>query len=249
MAVGVSKLMWEYLPLVYNFLHSQNFAVDRLFILILKKDLDVFVRFFVKLNAIAITDHNTIAGAIVARKIYEKDLIIVVGSEISTDFGDIIGIFLNEEIKSRNIYEVIDKIKSQDGLVLIPHPFKTKSMLQIKSIIDHVDLLEGYNSRHPITSKQLIELKAMNKPIVAGSDAHFLREIGLSRTIIHYEFELNNEEEVRRALLHGIIEISGAPSPFYLEPLSQIIKGLKCQDLKLIGWGALNLVRYSVHEI
>jgi len=49
-----------------------------------------------------------------------------------------------------------------------------------EGIIDHVDLLEGYNLRHPITSKQFSALKAMNRPIVAGSDAHFLREIGLS---------------------------------------------------------------------
>jgi len=200
----------------------------------------------VKLDAIAITDHNTIAGAIATRKIREKNsIIVIVGSEISTDLGDVIGIFLNEEIKSRNVYDVIDEIKSQDGLVLIPHPFKTKSILQIKGIIDHVDLLEGCNSRHPITPEQFSVLKAINKPIVAGSDAHFPQEIGLSRTIVHYEFGLDNEEDVRRALLHGTIEISGAPSPFYLEPLSQIIKGLKRKDLKLIGWGALNLIRYK----
>jgi predicted metal-dependent phosphoesterase TrpH len=199
----------------------------------------------VKLDAIAITDHNTISGAIVARKIHEKCPMVIVGSEISTDFGDVIGIFLNEEIKSRNIYDVIDEIKSQDGLILIPHPFRTKGILQVKSIMDNVDLLEGYNSRHPTTLNQLNALKAMNKPIVAGSDAHFPQEIGLSRTIINYEFELDNEEDVRRALLHGTIEISGLPSPFYLEPLSQIIKGLKHKDLKLIGWGALNLIRYK----
>ena len=197
----------------------------------------------VKLNAIAISDHNTTAGAVIARKICEKGSItVVVGSEISTDLGDVIGIFLNEEIKSRNIYEVIDEIKSQDGLVLIPHPFKTKRILQIKDIMDHVDLLEGCNSRHPITSKQVSILKAMNKPIVAGSDAHFPQEIGLSRTIIRYES--NSEEDLKKALLKGEIEIYGSPSPFYLELLSQIVKGLKHKDLKLAGWGVLNLIKY-----
>jgi predicted metal-dependent phosphoesterase TrpH len=196
----------------------------------------------VKLDAIAITDHNTIAGAVAARKNCEKGSItVIVGSEISTDFGDVIGIFLNEETKSRSIHEVIEEIKSQDGLVLIPHPFKTK-ILRINGIIDHLDLLEGCNSRHPITSEQLSALKAMNKPIVAGSDAHFPQEIGLSRTIVHHE--LNDEEELRKALLEGEIEICGSSSPFYLEPLSQIVKGLKHRDLKLIGWSVLNLIRY-----
>jgi predicted metal-dependent phosphoesterase TrpH len=197
----------------------------------------------VKLDAIAITDHNTISGAIVARKIHEKCPMVIVGSEISTNFGDVIGIFLNEEIKSRNIYDVIDEIKSQDGLILIPHPFRTKGILQVKSIMDNVDLLEGYNSRHPTTLNQLNALKAMNKPIVAGSDAHFPQEIGLSRTIVRHE--LSSEEDLRKALLGGKIEIYGSPSPFYLEPLSQIVKGLKHKDLKLIEWNILNLIRYK----
>jgi hypothetical protein len=108
-----------------------------------------------------------------------------------------------------------------------------------------MDLLEGYNLRHPITSEQLSALKVMNKPIVAGSDAHFPQEIGLFRTIVRHE--LSSEEDLRKALLGGKIEIYGSPSPFYLEPLSQIVKGLKHKDLKLIGWSILNLIRYKTN--
>jgi hypothetical protein len=144
---------------------------------------------------------------------------------------------------SRNVHEVIEKIKAQDGLVLIPHPFKTK-ILQTIDLIDSVDLIEGYNSRHPPTAEQVSILKGMKKPLVAGSDAHFPKEIGLSRTITYYE--LNDEEDVRKALLQEKIEIQGLPSPFYLEPLSQIVKGLKHKDLKLIGWSVLNLIRSGI---
>jgi predicted metal-dependent phosphoesterase TrpH len=197
-----------------------------------------------QLDAIAITDHNTIRGGVITHKTCRKNsIIVVIGSEISTNLGDIIGLFLNEEIKSRNVHEVIDKIKAQDGLVLIPHPFKTK-ILQTIGLIDNVDLIEGYNSRHPPTAEQVNILKGMNKPLVAGSDAHFPKEIGLSRTVTYYE--LDGEEDVRKALLQEKIEIQGSPSPFYLEPLSQIVRGLKHKDLKLIGWSVLNLIKSGI---
>jgi predicted metal-dependent phosphoesterase TrpH len=194
----------------------------------------------VKLNAIAIVDHNTITGAIVARKICKEDSLVIIGSEITTNLGDIIGLFLNEEIRSRNVFEVIDEVKSQDGLILLPHPFRTvKDIFEIKEVIPLIDLIEGYNSRHPITFKQFSQLKMLTKPLVAGSDAHFTREIGLCRTVVHKE--INTEEDLRKALLEEVIDICGSPSPSYLEFLSQLIKGLKRKDLKLIGWSLFNL--------
>ena len=58
----------------------------------------------VGLSGIAVTDHNTIKGGLTAKK-YENDKIqVIVGSEILTDKGEIIGIFLTEEIKSTAIY-------------------------------------------------------------------------------------------------------------------------------------------------
>ncbi len=52
------------------------------------------------LDGIAITDHNTLKGGIETSKINNKDdFIVIVGSEIKTEYGDVIGLFLNEEIK------------------------------------------------------------------------------------------------------------------------------------------------------
>lgn len=47
----------------------------------------------------------------------------MIGSEISTERGEVIGLFLSEEIISRNFLEVIDLIKEQGGIVVLPHPF------------------------------------------------------------------------------------------------------------------------------
>jgi len=60
------------------------------------------------LQGVAITDHNTMKGAIKARKEI-KNFLIIVGSEIRTNKGEIIGLFLEEEVKSRDLIEVIDE--------------------------------------------------------------------------------------------------------------------------------------------
>ena len=194
------------------------------------------------LNAIAVTDHNTIAGGMKTLRLNEKhSIIVIVGAEIATNIGDIIGLFLNEEIKSKDALDVIYEIKSQSGLVLIPHPFKMHKFDDIKPLMNNIDLLEGYNSRHPVTLEQMRSLKLMNKPLVAGSDAHFSREIGLSQTIL--QCEVDDEEEIRKILLSGKINIRGIFAPSYFEPMSQIIKGLNCKDLKILGWASINLMR------
>ncbi len=63
------------------------------------------------LNGIAITDHNTIKGGLKTKKYENADFTVIVGSEISTERGEIIGLFLEEEVKSTNVQEVITEIK------------------------------------------------------------------------------------------------------------------------------------------
>jgi predicted metal-dependent phosphoesterase TrpH len=68
------------------------------------------------LDGIAITDHDTIRGGLEAQKLKPRDLDIIVGAEIKTDRGDVIGLFLNEEIQARDHMEVIDAIRRQGGI-------------------------------------------------------------------------------------------------------------------------------------
>ena len=46
----------------------------------------------------------------------------IVGSEISTERGEIIGLFLKEEIKSKDVQDVISEIKEQNGIIVIHIP-------------------------------------------------------------------------------------------------------------------------------
>ena len=90
------------------------------------------------LDGIAVTDHNTIRGGVETEKSNKSQLEIIIGSEIKTEYGDIIGLFLNEEIKSTTFWEVIDEINSQSGLVVLPHPFR-KNKVFPSEFINKID--------------------------------------------------------------------------------------------------------------
>lgn len=140
------------------------------------------------LGGIAITDHDTIKGGLEAKK-YETDVIeIIVGCELNTAHGEIIGLFLTEEIKSRDVDEAIDEIHSQGGLVIIPHPFDSlrNSFKNLKDYVEKIDAIEGFNSRcifDRYNKRAVTFAKDHNIPIVAGSDAHYPNEIGLAGVI------------------------------------------------------------------
>ena len=75
------------------------------------------------LNGVAITDHNSIKGGLMAKSFENDNFRVIVGSEITTDRGEVIGLFLSEEIAPGNFGDVIAEIRDQGGLVILPHPF------------------------------------------------------------------------------------------------------------------------------
>ena len=161
------------------------------------------------LNGIAITDHITIKGGINAKKWNtDKDFEIIIGAEIKTDFGDIIGLFLNSEISGNGFDSVIDQISSQGGVSILAHPFREYA--HPEKIIEKIDLIEGFNARSLRASNQLAKDLAIkkSKAMTAGSDAHALYEIGKGITIIEGDAEI--------ALKKGNTQIIGTESNYYI---------------------------------
>lgn len=135
------------------------------------------------LDAIVICDHNTLKGAIETQALNnDSGLIVIPGAEIATDAGDITGIFIKNEIKSRKFSEVVREIKDQGGHVILNHPYKGHDL----SLIDFsmIDFIEGWNSRLDLnTNSMAVDLaRKHNIPVVGGSDAHVYPEIGLCCT-------------------------------------------------------------------
>ena len=173
------------------------------------------------LFGIAITDHNTITGAIKTKSLAGDDFMVIIGSEITTDKGDLIGLFLNENIKSRRFIEVIDAINDQGGISILPHPYKNKFADPIE-LINNVDMIEVMNARisKKLNEKASILSKKFRKSIVAGSDAHTSFEIGRVQSILTGEQTFNNSEDVQKYLLKGNVTILGNESPFHIRMLS-----------------------------
>jgi len=158
---------------------------------------------------VAITDHNTIAGALALLEM-APDLVIV-GEEIKTDVGEIIAYFLEEEVpKGLPVREAIARVREQGGVVGVSHPLdrlrrEAMGLPHLLSVIEQVDLLEAFNARttFPSDNRRALDLaREWGLLATAGSDAHVAWEIG------HAYMEMpafNDQEEFLRSLAQGQI--------------------------------------------
>ncbi len=131
------------------------------------------------LHAIALTDHDEVEGALRLSKSFPT----IVGEEVSSDSGDITGLFLNSKVERGPALEVMDRIRAQGGLVVIPHPFDSlrKEALTSEELCRKADLIEVFNSRvmrAEDNARARDFAERADLPGVVGSDAHTSLEIG-----------------------------------------------------------------------
>jgi predicted metal-dependent phosphoesterase TrpH len=152
------------------------------------------------LDFVCLTDHNTIAGAQeLARLNHDPHLQVVVGAEYATDRGDVIGLFLEREIKERSWTAVVAEIRAQGGLVLMPHPYRNHRLDE--AIWDDVDMVEVFNARSSkeANAAALEQATGRGKPAFVGSDGHTAWEILRGATLV----ELEGDGELRQMLLEA----------------------------------------------
>jgi hypothetical protein len=168
----------------------------------------------VGINCLGIADHNTLAGALKMKEI--APFFIIPGEEILTATGEVIGFFLSQEIPSKlSMKETVERIKAQDGLVCIPHPYDRLRYSVFRDqvfddIMPQVDIIEAFNARSlsPSSATRAMELvRKYDKLASAGSDAHTLPEIGNAYVEMP---DFNSKEEFLSSLAKG--KISGSKS-------------------------------------
>jgi hypothetical protein len=146
------------------------------------------------IDCVAVTDHNTIRGALAVREL--ADFRVIVGEEIRSADGEIIGLFLTEEVpRGLPAEESIERVKGQGGLVGIPHPYdRLRSALRHEEMLrlaERIDFIEALNARIVFpgnNDKARRFAREHGLAISAGSDAHSPRELG--RTYVEMrEFE------------------------------------------------------------
>ncbi len=171
------------------------------------------------LRGIALTEHGYPA---LRRVIVRDGRFLLPACEFkSSDYGEVIGIFISEVIQNRSFAEIAEDIHDQGGIVVLPHPRDpTRKYTAIRKglpddvIMRHVDLIEGINSRCIIDTfnKRAQALaKRLGKPMTAGSDGHTYFEVGNARTWLQ---DIETADDIYEALKKGRTQITGHSSMF-----------------------------------
>ncbi len=140
-----------------------------------------------KLDVIAVTDHDRIDLAMELH--HELGQQIIVGEEIMTTDGEVIGLFLQEWIAPhQSIHETIRCIRDQSGLVYLPHPFdRHRHGIRPDQAmpIAEIDILESFNARcqDDQANQQAWEFAQTNDLLAfSSSDSHSVGELGSTYT-------------------------------------------------------------------
>ncbi len=139
-----------------------------------------------ELDVIAVTDHDRITFATALHEqLGDK---IIIGEEITTTEGEIIGLFLKATILSQlSPEETIRQVRAQNGLVYIPHPFETVrrgvSLQTLRRIAADVDIIEVYNGRAYFQNKSTAaKAWAEAHPVASASSSDAHGKVGWGRT-------------------------------------------------------------------
>jgi predicted metal-dependent phosphoesterase TrpH len=142
------------------------------------------------IDVLCVTDHNAIEGAVRLQRELEGNGIcrVIVGEEVRTHTGEIIGLFLTERISfGDNAIDTAKQIRKQGGVMYVPHPFDpmrrnlTEASLIELSDLGLVDAIEAHNSKTSLQSlnKRAREFgESRGLALGAGSDAHVPHALG-----------------------------------------------------------------------
>ena len=144
------------------------------------------------IDVLAVTDHSQIDGAFEAQAI--GALPVIIGEEIKTDRGELLGYFLQEFIPpGMSVLDTARAIKEQGGIVSVPHPFDRHRSSAIErealhEVVGELDMVEVFNSRNisdadNAAARQFQEERGLVAAV--GSDAHSRMELARS----HQEIE------------------------------------------------------------
>ena len=144
------------------------------------------------LGAIAVTDHNEIAGAHEARELSEREggVKVIVAEEVKTaEQGEVIGLFIEEKIeRGMTLAETIAEIHRQGGLAYVPHPFDRMHTVpgydDLLAVVDQIDAIEVFNAKVAFAgfNEEAAKFAAKYRIVAgAGSDSHVTQGLGSVR--------------------------------------------------------------------
>lgn len=199
------------------------------------------------IDVLAVTDHNTWQGAVETRAAAEKlglPLTVVIGSEVQTMQGDVIGLFLTRDERETNAPDLCDAIHAAGGLVLLPHPYKWHELDE--ALLARCDLIEIYNGHTGrADNTRAAELaRTRGLPELVGPDAHLLEELGLAMNVFEGE-KPRDEAALKQALLRTPRGFVTRPGSIWAGWRSQAVMFVRRPSLRDGYW----LVRGAVRRV
>jgi predicted metal-dependent phosphoesterase TrpH len=140
------------------------------------------------INCLAVTDHNTIEGALRVKELAPFQVII--GEEIRSAEGEVIGLFLTEAVPpDLTAEETIERVRAQSGFVSLPHAVDRfrggvgdERFARLAPLADMVEVMNARTTVHADNRKAARLAKEHNLIPIAVTDAHSQWEIGRAYT-------------------------------------------------------------------
>jgi len=176
------------------------------------------------LNGVAITDHDTVEGALRLIENNNDDVTIIPGIEVSTIDGHILGINVAKPIPcGLSIEETVELIHEAGGIAIAAHPsaiYKSGIGLSWKKLSQGIDAVEVINSSvFPFFLLSYLNRRLAHRaglPQTGGSDSHLPETIGLAYTIVNGVDENSEIEEIINMIKNGMCMPCGKPVPWRL---------------------------------
>jgi predicted metal-dependent phosphoesterase TrpH len=161
-------------------------------------------------DRLVITDHNSIHGALLAKKMDPE--LVIVGEELLTNRGELLVAYVKEELpRGIEYHEAIRRLRDQDAFISVSHPFdlhrhgwELPDLLEIAPLVDAIEI---FNARCQWAglNRQAADFAAQHHLAgTAGSDAHTAREVGRATlTLPYFEDAAGLRAVIRQGKLEG----------------------------------------------
>jgi predicted metal-dependent phosphoesterase TrpH len=169
------------------------------------------------LNAVAVTDHNRVEGAL--KMAGKTDFLIIPGTEVDSSYGHIVALNVREVIpRDLSAEETVERIHEAGGIAVACHPFAMFKGSLGKHASGKFDAIETINASASPFKRSVRKAEEVAErfklPRVAGTDAHYAPAIGYAYTVVDAEL---NADAVVKAIAAGRCQPFGAPVPLRLK--------------------------------
>ncbi|MCW4000873.1 MAG: CehA/McbA family metallohydrolase [Candidatus Bathyarchaeota archaeon] len=177
------------------------------------------------LNAVAVTDHNSLDGAYKIAK--ETDFLIIPGMEVSSADGHIVALNVKELIpRGFSALETVKLIHKAGGVAIACHPYVYFKGCLRENVCDAFDAIEVINARAFPFKDSIAKAEAAAQRFglsrVAGTDAHYGPQIGYGYTEIIAEAP--TVDAIMEAIVAGKCSPHGCAVPYFLNAQQQVLR-------------------------